>query len=243
MEKIKILHTSDIHGEILNILFQENLKDFDIWVDTGDFFSDYFILKIIGNKPQWVVDKKRSNIKQREWLKESKIIEKMSHFLNGRPFISVSGNHDFISLAESMRKAGYKNVYEIDPEGFELNGIKFAGFPNINETGSGWNFETCHSEFQKLKKRIEKSCPDILLTHSPPRGILDEGYNCQHFGVDVLSMFFSWSKHKVKIHMFGHVHEPGGKQYYDPNLKVLFINGATKAIIHEISLDKMNLNE
>ena len=59
-------------------------------------------------------------------------------------------------------------------------------------------------KWEKLHKGI-----DILVTHGPPKGVLDrcdDGYRagCQHLMNKVNEI-------KPDIHVFGHIHEDGGK--------------------------------
>jgi hypothetical protein len=51
---------------------------------------------------------------------------------------------------------------------------------------------------------------DILLTHSPPFGVLDRTYSNQHVGCEVLSQRLQHLR--PKIHLFGHIHEAHGAQ-------------------------------
>lgn len=228
---MKILHTSDLHGNIQQHLEKVSCLDFDVWIDTGDFFKNY--PTYVPNRGLWI--EKNNEIKnQKDWLqKEYRYIESV---LRNRPFISVSGNHDFISLGEELIELGLSNIYQVDTKGVELFNIKFAGFPNIPMIEGIWNHETNKEYFANLFQELEKSNPDILVCHCPPRGILDliPEKNIK-IGVDYNS-FLSYSKHKIKHMFFGHCHEQGGKKEVIQEMNISFYNGAGHAIIHEIKI-------
>lgn len=247
---MKILHTSDLHGELMKIVHNKHhlLSKFDVWIDTGDFFPNDPIIEFHMSKygkphRSWHIDRKHEEIFQKRWLEEKDILNRLIKWLNGRPFVSVSGNHDFISLAESLKEHGYENVYDINPEGFELFGFKWAGFPHVMPVDldgpSQWNHEADHFTMLDLIKRIEESQPDILITHSPPGNILDLGGsgpadNWKPLGIPQISLSLSYKPNKILAHFFGHIHEQGGKKEYVKDLDITFYNGARHAIMHEI---------
>lgn len=239
---MKIMHTSDLHGELMDKVHNKThiRKAFDVWVDTGDFFDNYPITKgefIEGYRVGWdrTIDREIEKEEQKKWLKERGILKSITKWLDGRPFVSVGGNHDFISLADELKEFGCPNVYEITPEGFDLLGYKWAGFPNINYICGEWNYETLPPEMDLLVQRIKISKPDILVCHSPARGILDRGESLKSYGIGHLTNMFSYAPHNIKHMFFGHVHYCGGKKKVHEDLKITFYNGARSCSLHEIS--------
>jgi Icc-related predicted phosphoesterase len=57
---------------------------------------------------------------------------------------------------------------------------------------------------------------DVLLTHEPPRGVLDGGYGCKFLAQEVAAA-------RPRVHVFGHVHEHSGSELRDG---VLYVNAA-----------------
>lgn len=208
-------HSSDLHGQIHKILENyksaQSLGEFDLWIDSGDFFPN----------------KTRGNVKievpfQREWF--AKIVPEIIEWLDGKPVVSVSGNHDFVNLALELNAHGYENAYMVTPEGIEVNGIKFAGYPNINRIMGEWNNETHYSDFDPIVNETFDSDPQILVTHAPPASILDFPYYGNSCGVQALLRAFTYRKHRISHHLFGHCHSGLGQRQ---EMGVSFHNGAT----------------
>jgi Icc-related predicted phosphoesterase len=49
---------------------------------------------------------------------------------------------------------------------------------------------------------------DVLVTHGPPFGILDQNYNKEHVGCESLTEHVL--RIKPQLHIFGHIHEDYG---------------------------------
>lgn len=235
-----VLHTSDLHGGLFPKLNNKPhlISKFDLWIDTGDFFPNDPIISTAG----WLgwertINKKHEIFFQKDWLKRLNILEHMVNWLNGRPFISVQGNHDFISLADELREFGYDNVFEIDVSNdVDLFDHKFCGFPNIPYICGEWNHETFPASFYDIINELKLSACDILITHAPPYGILDAygmGHKL-HSGVGHLNTYLAYQSHNIKHHFFGHCHEFGGQTHTSDEMGIRFINGAKNAILHNV---------
>lgn len=87
-------------------------------------------------------------------------------------------------------------------------GLLLAGFGYSNPTPFHTPGELSEEEIRKglSNTPCEKDC--ILLTHVPPKGILDETKRGDHIGSSSLMEFVE--KTKPKLHVFGHVHEVVG---------------------------------
>lgn len=251
-----VLHTSDLHG---NWRLPMQFQDFDVWVDTGDFLPNVSRGERIEANFQklWLT---KSKLKLRKmvlpWLRErygseasywyvkgsrqppssGNIAAELTAWLRGRPFISVQGNHDFTSLAEPLKRAGAK-VWDVAWGPVEVGGEVFAGFREIPYVTGEWAGELEAGPMgevaaSELVRKALGEDPTILLTHSPAMGVLDfckpKGGNC---GIPSLSFALQTRPHRVKLHMFGHVHEQplvvreGG---------IVFSNAATRARIIEV---------
>lgn len=57
---------------------------------------------------------------------------------------------------------------------------------------------------------------DVLVTHAPPKGYLDEGLGCP-------LLLEAIRDNPPKIHLFGHIHGTTG-EVYDPKLRTRFVN-------------------
>lgn len=102
---------------------------------------------------------------------------------------------------------------------------------DITIFGSPWtpshtkNLEAFTEERGESIKRVWKSIPenvDILITHGPPKGILDYVPGVGHVGCADLTE--KVMEVKPKVHIFGHVHEEYGHMFKN---ETLFINATT----------------
>lgn len=186
---MRIFHSSDLHGDVSRL---RRAVDFDVWLDTGDFFPNL----TRGKRPT-------ETRYQPAWF-ELKAARRVLEFLDGRPAITVPGNHDFVSLAELLVKAGHQATYEVTAGTLvELGGERFAGFREIPWIAGNWAFEE-HELRRPVGLALEQD-PTILVTHAPPRGILD-GQDSAHIGVSELTTWLFYKPHRVRHHFFGHKH-------------------------------------
>lgn len=130
--------------------------------------------------------------------------------------IFIAGNHDFLfqdHVAESKELLGmFGNVTYLQDQEMVINGLKFYGSPWQPEFG-GWAFNEKRGE--KIRKHWEKIPLDtgVLITHGPPKNILDKSSTGAVCGcTDLLDI--STNKVKPKIHAFGHIHHSSGMVDY-----------------------------
>ena len=246
---MRILHTSDLHGRVDILLNALSCADFDLWLDTGDFFPN----KTRGEEYIETVFQKEWFEGTPEWIsapgpgpKWSGAAPAITELLKGRPAVCVGGNHDYVSLAAILKAVG-ADAYEVTTKGIEAGGLKFAGFPHIPWIAGEWNNEI--HDFRDLVDETFRSNPDVLVTHAPPAGILDV-YHGESCGIESLMSNLCYTEHKIQAHFFGHVHESGGSNLGvgtqlrhglsltpAPDSRIsnmLFANGAGHAIVHEI---------
>jgi Icc-related predicted phosphoesterase len=140
--------------------------------------------------------------------------------------ICVDGNHDWLSLAQVSRNRGAR-AYEVQPgEKVLFKGLTFSGFREIPKFHGRWKGEVERIKLSSLANIIMADSPDVLLTHAPPRGIMDRTDAGEHSGNEPLAIAMASHPHNVKLHCFGHVHECGGEQ--ETHGSTLFSNAATK---------------
>lgn len=140
--------------------------------------------------------------------------------------IYVPGNHDQYTernpgLSKEMLK--YYGIKLIIDEPFEIEGMKCYGSPVTPQWGN-WSFMIPRGE--EIKKHWAKIPDDteLLITHGPPKGILDyvprDNFNAGCF--DLLQRTADLKN--LKYHMFGHIHFCGGQRLIHAN--TIFINAA-----------------
>ena len=191
---MKICFMSDLHGKYKQI-DQDKIKG-HILIVCGDSFAQ-------GISEKELID---FNI----WLGKTK----------PRHRILIWGNHDTIAERHpAYAKSLITNAIVLCDEGVEIDGVKIWGTPYSPQFGR-WSFmrddrdNDLGRHFGLIPDNI-----DILVTHSPPFGILDENvYGDKCGSIMLLNKII---KNPPKINAFGHIHEAHG-QYSNNNTQ--FIN-------------------
>lgn len=212
----KILHLTDTHNFYNELEYN---KDVDIVVHTGDAECHY----------------KEEFEAFLEWYSAYPVEHK----------IYVAGNHDiFIEQNEKYCKAFFESsgVHYLQKSSVTINGLKFYGDPICPRFGN-WAFMTDRSKMDSHWEKIPKDV-NVLLTHTPPKGILDltenRGYELEMCGCSALEKRVKKYQH-LKLHCFGHIHN--FKHVINTGLKmrdgIIFSNAASvedgrfdKGIIH-----------
>jgi len=210
---MKILHTSDIHGGYGRVLEALTSGDHDVWVDSGDFFPN----KTRGDRtiePAW----------QTKWSGWKKIGDRLVAALAGRPMVCVGGNHDYVDLAAIVRDAG-GTAFNLTDGPATVGGRVFAGFREIPYIAGEWNGEI--HDFSEVVSKVMGENPDVLVTHGPASGLLDQASDGRPCGVRSLTTQLMYAPHNVKAHLFGHIHDQGGSTLEKAG--ILFSNAATAA--------------
>jgi len=155
-------------------------------------------------------------------------LEEFDQWLGSLPHrhkILIAGNHDwaFEETPEAARLM-VRNAHYLEDSGIEIEGVRFWGSP-WTPRFRDWAFNLTRGE--PLAKRWAQipEATDVLITHGPPWGILDEAganFDIQMVGChDLLERLASLS---VKAHVFGHIHECYGTRERDG---IQFINAST----------------
>lgn len=124
--------------------------------------------------------------------------------------IVIAGNHDrTLELQPALARPLLDNVTYIQDELVEVEGIKIYGSPWTPIFHSGyWRFHTKSDEERKLRWSMIPEGLDVLVTHGPPRGILDGTLEGDEAGD--LQLFEAVQRARPRIHVFGHIHEDYG---------------------------------
>lgn len=161
-------------------------------------------------------------------------IQHFSLFLKRQPHkhkIVIAGNHDFSfederrhQAEELIRSTGARYLND---SGTQVDGIKFWGSP-IQPYFQNWAFNRERGEPIKKHWDLIPADTDILITHGPPKGILDktkrdEVVGCKELLKKVLEIH-------PKIHAFGHIHEGYGT--FKKN-EITFINACNLNVLYQ----------
>lgn len=123
--------------------------------------------------------------------------------------ILVAGNHD--RLFESrlgVCLSEFSNVTYLQDSRTEIEGVKFWGSPYQPEFYN-WAFNVRRGQAIKKHWDLIPQDTDVLITHGPPYGILDQmapggQWGTDHLGCEELSKQFA--RISPRVHIFGHIH-------------------------------------
>lgn len=137
--------------------------------------------------------------------------------------VLIAGNHDFImEKMPSTRFVLPESINYLEGQSVTIEGLKFWGGP-WTPRFFDWAFNVDRGEDIK---RYWDSIPrdtDVLITHGPPHGILDETWG-KHAGCEEL--WEAVKEIRPKLHVFGHIHEGRGQEFveWDDGSETIFVN-------------------
>lgn len=141
--------------------------------------------------------------------------------------IFVPGNHDipFEKEKEDAKAVLPDEVIYLEDSGVEIKGMNIWGSPWQPEYGS-WAFNLPRrSEEIAEKWREIPDDTDILITHGPPKGILDRLQDEVRSEVGSSTLRARVEELDLDYHLFGHIHEAGGKRKKDGTV---FLNASMR---------------
>ncbi|MEM9259863.1 MAG: metallophosphatase domain-containing protein [Bacteroidota bacterium] len=130
--------------------------------------------------------------------------------LDFRHKILIAGNHDFIAEEQPDFFVAClpPEVIYLEDDGCWIEGYHFWGSP-VTPNLPSWAFgkhqqQSLHPHWEKIPATV-----DILITHTPPAGTLDQSSAGYELGCPELSS--ALPRIKPKLHVFGHVHNSYGE--------------------------------
>jgi Icc-related predicted phosphoesterase len=123
--------------------------------------------------------------------------------------IFIAGNHDwfFEKTPQFVKQILPDNVVYLEDSGVEIEGIKFYGTP-VQLEFCNWAFNRTEEKLAQYWEAIPEDT-DVLITHSPPLGMLDYSPMCGKAGSPSLLNEVTM-RIKPKVHCFGHIHHSHG---------------------------------
>lgn len=217
---MKIACISDIHGQFSKI----KLPIADTLVIAGDFCNNHSHV--------WNSDVSIQGI----WL-ETQFIPMCQNLLAKKIYkdiVVIPGNHDrvFQTRQEDCKKLfAHNNLHLLIDEGVSIDGKYFWGSPWTPWFhGDYWAFNHPHkmidpflcADVTKETWSLIPSETDVLITHGPPWGYLDECQDGHLAGCKYLAEEI-FKRVKPSVHIFGHIHEGYGSMEQDG---IKFINAS-----------------
>jgi uncharacterized protein len=114
------------------------------------------------------------------------------------PVFGVYGNHDDGKYLDAS------NTTNLHLRAAELDGVRFTGFEGCVKYTRGAPLQYTQKEASKLACKLPPA--DILISHSPPRGIHEEPDDRAHEGFDGLRDYIE--RVCPRVHLHGHTPAP-----------------------------------
>lgn len=125
--------------------------------------------------------------------------------------IFICGNHDDCLYGANIEGLD-DSVHYLCNSGVEIDGVKFYGVPMF--------MGDCITERQNRNYAKIPMGTDILITHTPPFGILDFDGNINYGSEELFTRIVTVKPH---LHLFGHIHSQYGMKILN---NITFSNGA-----------------
>lgn len=123
--------------------------------------------------------------------------------------LAIAGNHDWMFQRDPVRaRALTPSIdYYLQDSGAEVGGVKFWGAP-WQPWFHDWAFNLERGEELAEKWALIPGDTDVLVTHGPPHGILDQVQGGPHLGCE--DLLDAVVRVKPEYHIFGHIHDSHG---------------------------------
>ena len=143
--------------------------------------------------------------------------------------IFVAGNHDWLYETNNrfarLITANFGIIY-LQDSFVEIEGLKIYGSP-WQPRFFDWAFNLMRGNEIAEKWKLIPDDIDVLITHGPPNGILDEvprQFGAEKTGCEeLIKTVKKLSQNNLKLHIFGHIHCGYGQ---DTKFGVKFVNAS-----------------
>lgn len=201
---MKITIVSDTHGNHDQITGLSG----DVLIHCGDMFNQFDMFG-----------------------QEDELFEGLDAWFGRQDFdlvLCTGGNHDF-ELEKRVQYVDqpFRNAVFLAGEAYRYRGVTFYGAPWIPELW-GQAFFVDDLELERRWFEIPDDV-DVLITHTPPAGILDQSSNGRSLGCPYLMAAIETCQ--PKLHCFGHVHASSGEAFVDG---IHYINAASVNSSYEL---------
>ncbi len=221
MRSLRVLIGSDYHctPHLLERAL-EQIPSCDWYINCGDFCSQ------AGAQPQ--AGKQGFHPKGKHEVDLLRIFLTQVDQL-GKPWIFVPGNHD-PSASVLAPLAGEQGIIATETTLITLLGLRVLLVPWTPPCG--WNWTLTSSRLKEILATHSQTQADVVITHAPPRGILDEKSKWYHRRTPTLKPLVEAIQ--PRYYFCGHMHYDGGKQITQGN--TLFVNAAVHNLILEVQI-------
>ena len=140
----------------------------------------------------------------------------------------VAGNHDFcLQNDRDAAEALLGGLTYLRDSSVTINGFRVYGSP-WQPWFFDWAFNLQRGPEIAAKWKLIPSGVDILITHGPPKGILDSTKSMANVGCADLST--ELKRIRPRLHVFGHIHEAYGQEVRDGTV---YVNACVCTLAYE----------
>ncbi len=197
---MRILVGSDYHGK--TFLIEEALRqipEVDLYINCGDFCS-------------WAGAQPEAEL-QGFHPEAAEEVAQLQEFLTavdglGKPWIFLPGNHDpSASVLEAIGRSLHHGQIITTPSLVHLGNVQTLAVPWTPPCG--WNWTLTKTKLKELIDAYATTPVDLLITHAPPLGALDEESKWYHRRTPTLRPLVD--QIQPRYYLCGHMHLDGGK--------------------------------
>lgn len=191
---MRIYHISDSHCFHRHLI----VPDADIVIHSGDFANSRDSTFSCAQIDNFI-----------DWFSQLPIKHK----------VVVAGNHDVAIERGMYGRSTFtdNNINYLENSGVTIEGLNIYGSPHTPSFGVGWAFNKSRGSIGLLWENIPQDT-DILVTHGPPKTILDFNDELKPVGCKVLYNTVM-KLPSLKLHCFGHVHN--NKNIINAGLRII----------------------
>ena len=146
-------------------------------------------------------------------------LERFASWIERQPHrhkILIAGNHDYC-FERNGRSILPPDIHYLQDSGVEIDGLRVWGSP-WQPRFYDWAFNLDRGEPLAKKWALIPDDTDILITHGPPFGTLDRTPRGERVGCEALAARLE--KLRVRLHVFGHIHDGYGVVERDGRISV-----------------------
>ena len=212
----------------------------DVIMIAGDL-QDYFWNE--GTSSEIVSDIKKA-IREDPVINSLNNAEQLVYFVWGNTDVmDCEKDKEDTSITDNLRNwftDEFTNFHDCHQQVHQVEGFTVVGYQDANRTdmlssGKCWEETAIHHELRPIIKELTKEQRNnlILLSHAPPRGILDfSSLGSRHIGSFYLRELID--DFQPKLALFGHVHYLGGYSLYCGRTLCLNVSSFGLAESHDI---------
>ena len=153
--------------------------------------------------------------------------------LNIEHKVMIAGNHD-TSIEKGLIKRSkieYKGITYLLDETKWVADLKIFGSPWTPTFGTGWAYNCKRESLHKHWDLIPNDA-DIVVTHGPPYDVLDVESEGMRTGCR--SLLRKMYEVQPNMHIFGHIHEHGGRMMRLIDIPTTFINACVVDLKYDL---------